>query len=70
MAEAERVVSPEAKAEYDAEAESEGSSSGASSSKRRRSSILSVKRRQSKSMAVSGISFEDQGHMSNNDLLK
>ena len=62
MAEAERVVSPEAKVEYDAEAESEGSSSGASSSKRRRSSILSVKRRQSKSVAASGISFEDQGH--------
>ena len=59
MAENDRAVSPETNAEYEA-AESEGSS-GASTAKRRRTSILNVMRRQSKSMAASGISFEDQG---------
>jgi len=58
MAESERAVSPETHAELEP-AESEASS-GASMAKRRRKSILNVMRRQSKSMAASGISFEDQ----------
>ena len=60
MADNDRAVSPETNAEYEA-AESEGPS-GASMAKRRRTSILNVMRRQSKSMAASGISFEDQVH--------
>ena len=61
MAENDRAVSPETNAEYEA-AESEGPSSGVSAAKRRRTSILNVMRRQSKSMAANGISFEDQGN--------
>ena len=61
MAENDRAVSPETNAEYGA-AEAEGPSSGAPMAKRRRTSILNVMRRQSKSMAASGISFEDQGN--------
>ena len=59
MADSDRAVSPETNAEYE---EAEGPSSGASTAKRRRTSILNVMRRQSKSMAASGISFEDQGN--------
>ena len=63
MADNDRAVSPETNAEYEA-AESEGPSgaSMAKTPKRRRTSILNVMRRQSKSMAASGISFEDQVH--------
>ena len=67
MADNDRAVSPETNEEYEA-AESEGPS-GASMAKRRRTSILNVMRRQSKSMAASGISFEDQVHDIIMDLL-